>query len=505
MGRRIYLKELPCYQTATEIQKKRAGRNPSYDLDLLPTEQMKNEMEKFIRNQGNRRTLDTIYMEHGRYHHLCQFLQKRALGLESLLERDKEMWIHQLKVWMMAEGMPVTRSSVGLYGNKSVYKAKLISYFEKILDFLMPEDSRDETIKDVWRLDRLDIPVRFNPIKNYNTLNFTKISQHDLREETKKGIYANLKGEAIATVAKELTAIRRLSRFLQERYPELQSAADISREIFEEYLIYLKTEQTEMKTIRTDLGKLRSILETIGNVYGYRNLNGMILNRDIPPLPKAEFRVYSDDELKRYTEAVVKLDEQAARLMIIHQMLGTRISDTLTLQTDCLYEKNGVIIIRIKQMKTHIYEKPVNAELATLIQKAVQYTKERYGETRYIFVDEKNPEKPMQYGTIQTKVVTMLRKEKLKDDKGELFGFGSHMFRHFYGVKLTEMHLDDWTIAKLLGHSGVKNVRYYRKMSNQILADETRRARQKLSQIILENLEGWGKEYEEIRQNAGIE
>lgn len=79
------------------------------------------------------------------------------------------------------------------------------------------------------------------------------------------------------------------------------------------------------------------------------------------------------------------------------------------------------------------------------------------------------------------------------------------MFRHFYGVKLTEMHLDDWTIAKLLGHSGVKNVRYYRKMSNQILADETRRARQKLSQIILENLEGWGKEYEEIRQNAGIE
>lgn len=505
MERRIYLRELPCYQTATEIQKRRAGRNPNYDLDLLPTEEMKNELEKFIRNQGNRRTLDTMYMDHGRYNHLCRFLQKRASGLNSLLERDKEIWIHQLKVWMMAEGMSVTQSSVGLYGSTSVYKAKLISYFEKILDFLMPEDSKDETVKDVWRLDRLDIPIRSNLIKNYKTLNFTNISQHDLREETKKGIYANLKGEAITTVAKELTAIRRLSRFLQEKYPEIQSGADISREIFEEYLIYMKTEQTETKTIRTDLGKLRSILEMIGSVYGYQNLNGMILNRDIPPLPKAEFKVYSDAELKRYTEAVVKLDEQAARLMIIHQMLGTRISDTLTLQTDCLYEKNGEIIIRIKQMKTHMYEKPVSAELAALIQKAVQYTKERYGETRYIFVDEKNPEKPMQYGTIQYKVVTMLRKEKLQDDKGELFGFGSHMFRHFYGVKLTEMHLDDWTIAKLLGHSGVKNVRYYRKMSNQILADETRHARQKISQIILENLEGWGEEYEEIRQNAGIE
>ncbi len=47
------------------------------------------------------------------------------------------------------------------------------------------------------------------------------------------------------------------------------------------------------------------------------------------------------------------------------------------------------------------------------------------------------------------------------------------------GMKLTEMHLDDWTIAKLLGHSSVRNVKYYRKMSNQLLADETRKARQR--------------------------
>ena len=67
------------------------------------------------------------------------------------------------------------------------------------------------------------------------------------------------------------------------------------------------------------------------------------------------------------------------------------------------------------------------------------------------------------------------------------------------------MHLDDWTIAKLLGHSGVRNVKYYRKMSNQVLADETREARRRLSQMILENLDGWGEEYEQIRQNGQLE
>ena len=96
----------------------------------------------------------------------------------------------------------------------------------------------------------------------------------------------------------------------------------------------------------------------------------------------------------------------------------------------------------------------------------------------------------------------MIHKENLRDDNGRLFGFGSHMYRHYYGVKLTEMHLDDFTIAKLLGHSSVRNVKYYRKMSNQVLADETREVRQLLSEIILQNLDGWEPEYEQIRQNA---
>ena len=76
------------------------------------------------------------------------------------------------------------------------------------------------------------------------------------------------------------------------------------------------------------------------------------------------------------------------------------------------------------------------------------------------------------------------------------------MYRHYYGVKLTEMHLDDFTITKLLGHSGVRNVKYYRRMSNVVLADETREVRQLLSDIILQNLDGWEPEYEQIRQDA---
>ncbi len=266
-------------------------------------------------------------------------------------------------------------------------------------------------------------------------------------------------------MARELTAIRRLSKYLQQKYPKIHSCQEIDRELMEEYLVYLKTEDLSTKHFHSELTRLRALLEMVGKLCGYSQLEFLLLTRDIPPTPKAEFKSYSDEELKRLNAFLVKMDEQTAMMMAIHQMLGTRISDTLTIRTDCLYERDGSTIIRIRQMKTHMYEKEISEELAVLIRMAMDYTKGRFGETKYIFVNEKNPDRPLQYNAVQDRVIRMIHKEDIRDDEGRLFGFGSHMYRHCYGVKLTEMHLDDWTIAKLLGHSSVKNVRYYRKTS----------------------------------------
>ena len=311
----------------------------------------------------------------------------------------------------------------------------------------------------------------------------------------------HLQYEALATITKELTAMRRMSKYLDEHYPKVKSCMDINRNILEEYLIYLQTEDTRVNNFRNDLTRLRALLETIGKIYGASHLETLFLNTDIPHSTRAELKSYSDAELKRFNAVFVKMEEQTCRLMVIHQMLGTRISDTLTLQTDCLYEQEGRPMIRIQQMKTDTFVKNISAELELLIQKAIQYTRRKYGETKFIFVDEKNPERPMQYNTVQNRVMAMVQKEDLRDDKGQLFGFGTHMFRHCYGIRLTEMHYDDWTIAKLLGHRSIKNVKYYRKMSLQILADETREVRERKSRLIEKYLDGWGEEYEQVRQH----
>ena len=148
--------------------------------------------------------------------------------------------------------MPLYKRQTAINGNTLMVKAREISYLERMLKFLST-DNRQEEEKDIWELDKLGIEFRANPIKRVRTLNFTKISQDGIRQEVKKGIYLNLQSEAIACVIKELTAVRRLSRYLEERQPDIQSCKDISRKVVEEYLTYLKTEATETKHFHADL------------------------------------------------------------------------------------------------------------------------------------------------------------------------------------------------------------------------------------------------------------
>lgn len=500
MGNKIYICQMECCLEAPQEQKEKVKPEWCYDLGELPTDGMREEVRQFLGERGKEIAVTTAVWERNCYKRVCRFLRDKNIRADSFGDKPLDEWIKKLNVWLMQQGMRRTERGISVYGKEKTVPSDVITYFRKIYYSAQAEDIRDEAEKDVWNLSRLGMPYKKNSVKNFETLNFKEIIQPGIREETKKAVFRHLQYEAIATITKELTAIRRLSKYLAAYYPQIVSCKDIDRAVLEKYLIYLQTEDTGVNNFRNDLTRLRSLLETIGKIYGDSRLENLFLNTDIPHSVRAQIKSYSDEELKRFNAAFVKLESQMCRLMVIHQMLGTRISDTLTLQTDCLYEQEGRPMIRIQQMKTDTFVKPISAELELLIQKAIQETRETYGETKYIFVNEKNPERPMQYNTVQNRVMALIQKENLRDDKGELFGFGTHMFRHCYGIRLTEMHYDDWTIAKLLGHKSIKNVKYYRKMSHRILADETREVRERKSRLIAKYLDGWGEEYEQVRQ-----
>ena len=472
MDNKLKFQQLECYKLATDEQKEKLNKEQYFDLDKLPGNQLQTEFVEYIYYRGTQVSILTIKRERHYFNSLCEFFQKSSHQENSLLDREKDFWIKQLKMWMIQNGRALTKHKVTNIQTESVEKAALIRYFESLLEFTLDRSETNELAKDIWHLERLPLILRTNPIVNHKTLNFRGIRQPDIREEVKKAIYHHLKTEALGSIKRELSAMNKFSKYLDEKHSKISTCEEIDREIIEQFLINIKVESNGGNGIRDDLLKLRNVLETIGKIYDFPHLTKLFLKSDFPPERKAEFKSYSDSELKRLNAQIVKMEEQIARAMIIHQMLGTRISDTLTLRKDCLYKHDRQDMIIIYQPKTRRYEKPISRELAQLIGKAVSYANEHYPESIYIFADENKPERPISYQTLQDKVLRMIYEKDIRDDSGNLFGFGTHMFRHCYGVKLTELHVDDWTIAKLLGHKGVRSVQYYRKMSNQRMADE---------------------------------
>lgn len=501
MEDRLYYRELECYKDAPQKLLRIIGKNDYYDLSALPTAAMRDEFRKYIRQRGSQVSLTTVQHDKAYFKQFCQAIKAHRRVPKSLLDWDEKKWVQMLKGWMLQNGISLTDERKNVYGKLHRVEARLICYLRRVIRAVQPEDARPEQEKDIWKLDKLGIDIEENPIYKTDTINFTGILQDGIREEVKQAVYLHLKYEKLGTVKREMTALRQFSKYLDAQQSRITSCKEIDRALLEEYLIHKATDGSSGRANSDDILKLRSVLESIGKIYGYPHLEKLFISTDIPPEIQPEFKTYSDQELRRLNAHITKLDEQITRCLVIHQMLGTRISDTLTLQRNCLSRLNGVDMINIQQVKTSTFQKPISAELAALIKKAIKYSEERYDDTAYIFVDERDHSRPLQYTTVKHKVLALIQKEDLRDDEGKPFSFGTHMFRRSYGVKLTELHLDDWTIAKLLGHKGVHAVMHYRKMSNQLLADETRRARAEQTRILLENLDGWGEEYEQIRKD----
>ena len=68
---------------------------------------------------------------------------------------------------------------------------------------------------------------------------------------------------------------------LQDKRSDIQSCKDINRELIEEYLIHKATNGSSGKSNGDDILKLRNVLESIGKLFGYANLEGLFINTNI--------------------------------------------------------------------------------------------------------------------------------------------------------------------------------------------------------------------------------
>ena len=491
---RVYVKDLECFKKARE-KPKWISPEACFDLDLLPTDGLKGEWREYLLERGRQLSAGSIRAELWPYHVLCRFLKDRYPALQSFREADSSEMFRELKKWMMKNGYCLTANRYRReFGRTVVGQSPVYLALKRFCEYFLPEEEGSESEKDRWDLSLLGFAVRNNPVHPIKSFNFTGIHQTGIREEVKKACYVTLRYLAVATVHQQLRAVKRLSDFLQETHPDVRSLLHLEREQLEEYLIRINTEDLGKKSFRSELSSLKSLLEMVGRIYEKDTLVHLFLPDDLPPHERPAFpAVYSDGELLRLNGEIRKMQEQIVRVIMLQQILANRISETLTLKQDCLVRRSGHWMVRIFEIKTQrTCYKPANPDVIKLIRAAAEYTRNRYGMTEYLFVNDRNPSEPMKYDYLQYHLMAMIRESDLCDDEGNPFGVWTHRFRHSFARRTTEMHVDDITIARLLGQRGSGAVRYYRTFGSQAMAEETREIRRSMDDILFAVSKEWG-------------
>lgn len=494
----ITISELQSYKDLAISDPDKAKRfaKRKYNLGLLPNEELINEMREYIVNRGKEISCSSLKSEIYGYNQMAKFISESEEGMKTFVGTDIKSLEKQCKAWLIKNGKSISiKRKRQEYHGESFRTNEIILYLRRVWKYFNPVIEEKEFVyeSDSWNMDEIDINIRKDPTRTYKILSFKKISQPGIKDEIKQILYSHLQYMAVATVFTEKNAINRFSAFLADRYPEICSLTELDRELIEEYLIYTYTECTGRKNYRSDLCHLKTVTRTGAKVLESKDMESLFHSEDICLNPRTLYKYYTEAELLRLNAAIVKMQPQIARLLFLHQLLGTRISEALTLRQDALFrDDDGRLMIRIYQIKTRkTYEKTINEDVEVLIKKSIEYTTDHYGKREYIFVSDSDPDIPMKYSTIQYQLMTMIKRNDLRDDNGELFGIGTHIYRHNYGKRLTDLHTNDEIIAELLGHTSIWSIKYYRKISNHIMTEETRARRKEMDETLKTIMKGW--------------
>jgi len=489
---KIRLSDLECYKKADDTVKnsRLISADRGFDLDRLPPGELRTEMKKFLMDKGKALTLLSMKSVIYPYNLLADFLFATGQRLDILRTVDEETVVKEMKRWMYSMGKKPVHIRKRR-GKDTFEESDGILLLRQFLNFVKPKEEGVTKKSDIWHVRELPFPVRQNLTRPVDTLNFSFLSSDTLKTEFKEVVYAHLQTKALGTVQAEMSAFKAFIMFFERKEVDIQSFNDITREMIERYLIHIHTDKTERKDYSKTLLHLRSVITSAARVVDDCFCpDDLFLFDDFGRTPPRPFVCYSDQEIIRFNAGLKHCNAQVARAVMAMEILGVRISDILTLRQDCLVKDNNRLMIRIDQVKSQTYFKPIDEDTTRLLQAAIKYTNDVYGKQEYIFVSPSNPERPMRYGMVHDQIEKMIRQEKLVDDSGHPFGVHLHYFRKSYGKRLAELGYDDLTIARMLGHKSVSSVRVYRKIGSQQLADETSVTREKIDQLIRKNTDG---------------
>ena len=468
-----------CYINASEYDlkawKKRYKSDTTFDFTKCDNLNIRQEYKFFIQEKSKQGiTLGTL-MDFKRNHNiLFDYINIKGSHLDSIIDLDFD----EYKFYFKQQGFNEKSTA----GKKLLSNMTMVTRYithpkllvaQKLINFITEYNQKDipELEKDIWDTRKLPFNVITNDTHIVKNISFFGIPQPLIRKTVKDYTEFRLHSKSLTTVYSDVCSIAAICVFLNEHYPNVNSLADINRNMIEHYITHLRTSNTTENTIASHFSSLKTFFETI-ILLELPNIptKALILKDDYKASYEEEPRVFTDNEMKKIFAHIDCLEQQIARMVYIHSHIGTRISELCLLKPcDITKRDNDTYFISVYQNKTDTpNELPIQELCYKILMKAYQVSCKKFGEdTKYVFAQSKN--KPIQPRKYIDALNKMSYENKLTFDDGTPLHIESHAFRATLSTKLANLGLDLDVVNKMLGHSSATSIKSYVRATNKTL------------------------------------
>ena len=169
------------------------------------------------------------------------------------------------KSYLLLKGKPLFyEHDHFLKEEKTIYMPHGYYFLRRFLRFVYKEKIDEDILYTEDFPDMYNNPT--NPIKY---LNLSNIKQKGLRNEMKEAIIFLTSYNAASTLKSYINSVNRFSKYIRNKFPEIDSCADIKKKHISEYVLYMKIESGyKARTYCSMINDLKRMLTEISMIYG---------------------------------------------------------------------------------------------------------------------------------------------------------------------------------------------------------------------------------------------
>ncbi|MGE7637643.1 tyrosine-type recombinase/integrase [Peribacillus frigoritolerans] len=416
-----------------------------------------------------------------------RFVNEKYPNLNSLTDLNIDKANREWLSWLEKNGVSTSyiskRDGYKVKSPRAKYLLNLLTEFNKLIDF------RDEWEKDIWEAKNLnkEYGVYFNQAASQTKMDFTAINNMRFREETKKYLKRRLLSNDLTwgSARNYLNCIPAFLDFIFSLEPDWDDLTKLTRNHIEKYLEQLNKDLKDnqrvtnsrhyiIKSVSLVKKYLQGLQEVYSDLAPEKDIRVLIFPEDKPKYKRRSDKVnyIPDDVLEQLFDNLSYLHEDVQPIIWISFKTGLRLSDTLRLNHDCLVKLNGKYQIVTDISKTNVQDHsiPIDEDLANilavLIDKSKKYSNEENNPNRFVFVRYRGVRKgrPFSNNWVSEKLNELASERRIIDEKGNIYHFKIHQFRHTYAVKMLNSGADILTVQELLAHASPEMTIRYAKL-----------------------------------------